>query len=1416
MEVVGGVSSVIAIVDLTAKVAKICAQYINGVKHAPEEIKTFKEKIEHLGGLLEDLDKLLKGPDSNRFISSKKLCDTLKDCRYELENLELRIEIPGTPTAITAIAQPSNSSTQSSHMGLGTRIRKRIEKAVKIKDKITPELVQILRWPMTKPEVETILSRINGIQDVLNTAMLVDQSTIMLEIIRKINLNLPVADGAHYGWYDGKDEYEPLCLPNTREDILTKIKDWAISSTSKHMFWLSGPAGSGKSTVARTVAHNFQHENKKGGDWSRLPDAPFLGGSFFFRRGEKHRSNCSRFFTSLAVNLAQLHHDQHLPGISTSISQTIDKESDISREILTNQFEGLILQSLLSIKPLKRVLLVIDALDECENENEVNVIIRLLWQLKDIPNQPVRVLFTGRPENFVDRGFENRDVDGFYRKEYLHEIPEGNIHNDIYIYVQNEFNKIKEGHRRAGTLPADWPDDADVRKLVQMAVPLFIVAATICKFLGDEDLDPKAQLVRIMNRKPLLLVRSKRSLRETYNQILAGRLDDKTDEGKTEFLAEFRDIVGTIVLLETPLSCPSLSPLIEKPMDDIHFRLQGFHSVIHVPKEISAPVRIFHLTFREFLFDIETKERDRSPFWLDEAQVHKNIAIWCINLMKKELKEKNICQLKSLGTLKKDIPYDIIQTYLPPELRYAVGYWVHHLVKSGERLKNNDDAHLFLQENILGWLEATCLLNISYDDIYKVIDLQSILSTEGSEQVADLLSDLRRFILFNHEVIATMPLQIYSSALLFSPKNSLIRQRFYQKHLDWVLMPPNVPDDWNGCIQTIEATETPECLIYSPNGRYIAGRTRQNIYIFDSTSGDVKCNCKISTAEDKGKFHGTSHLSLAFSSDSAHLAATSREGVFVLDIATGFMEQRIHTSEHFATQIIFSPNDEYLISGHDDGTLCIWCTTTWRLVKTLTEHKKFILTLSFSPDGSLLVSGGYESGTKLWDARTWDLLQVFGAGFTKSAKFSPEGERLVCCEDWSLEYCFTSEPNIKIYQVKSKRMEQVLTSNNHSSDEPYMIPEIAEFISKDLLVVMDESRIILWNLASMTFRQIDQEPDNDAFVGLAVSLDRRFLAYTGPRTGAKIWDLTILERSNYSSFDRIVGYQPDISWIDVSADCQLLAIGHEEFEEPVELWRLTTEGPVFFHNLDGQRGDCRSEYGKLSPSNKLLASRFSSKITIWDTMSTEVLLRYKHPQNLFLGKATFSPDGTFLAVFTVYHSSILILDMNAIPPKFATEIVSYVEKLTYGDFSTDGKVLILAGINKYRTPHESLVVELWNTKDWKLIKTTTIVSEYELLSVLEQGVEIDDYQMSISPRDISEGMLDEIGAEGWRKLLPAKLEYEYYGKDTRGWIRQDGENVLWIPHEFRPKFPEAVSIRRNMVAIGNFNHKIAMRLGRVR
>ena len=108
--------------------------------------------------------------------------------------------------------------------------------------------------------------------------------------MRENKIDLPYVEAAAFDSH--VDELDARCHPGTREDLLHRIREWAQDPQGKCIFWLNGMAGTGKSTISRTVAQSFAEDGQ-------------LGASFFFKRGEGERGNASRFFTTITLHLVR-------------------------------------------------------------------------------------------------------------------------------------------------------------------------------------------------------------------------------------------------------------------------------------------------------------------------------------------------------------------------------------------------------------------------------------------------------------------------------------------------------------------------------------------------------------------------------------------------------------------------------------------------------------------------------------------------------------------------------------------------------------------------------------------------------------------------------------------------------------------------------------------------------------------------------------------------------------------------------------------------------------------------------------------------------------------------------------------------------------------------------------------------------
>ncbi|EXK79482.1 hypothetical protein FOQG_15910 [Fusarium oxysporum f. sp. raphani 54005] len=633
--------------------------------------------------------------------------------------------------------------------------------------------------------------------------------------------NLPNAEGASFDSH--AEEHNPTCLPNTRVELLRDIGRWLDDKNSKTIFWLNGMAGTGKSTISRTVA---QMRHKRGD----------LGASFFFKRGETDRGNMSRFVPTVARHLAQ-----SIPQVGALIKNAIDVDPAIADKAVRVQFEKLIREPLSKVATISShrssVVIVIDALDECERDANIQLLLELFATLRFASPFCVRVLITSRPELAIRLGFIF--IKGAYQDIILQEIPHSIIEHDISAFFRHEFANIRSRFNEQTVeelkLPIHWPGEANFKKLTRAAVPLFIFAATICRFVNDSCLGSPDKLLQSVLHHTSNGHASK--LDVTYSPVLKQQVINRPRRERHDIIESFCLIVGTIITLASPLSVQALALLLDVHIDKVTTRLRMLHSVLEVPESLDSPVRLLHLSFRDYLVDSENKET--VEFWVDEKLTQRRLAKHCLRVMRGALR-KNICSLSFPGMHRSTVSVRQIGERISPEIQYACMNWVHHQTKVDLEPNDMDDMYDFLETHFLHWLEALSLIGRIAESIRFIDELQSIADPEKDAQVLSFLRDAKRFVLNYHWVIDLAPLQLYASALVFAPKQSIMRQTFERYLPRWISLLPNVDSYWNAVLQTLEGhTHWVRSVVFSNDGKLIAsGSQDRTVKIWDVATGE--------------------------------------------------------------------------------------------------------------------------------------------------------------------------------------------------------------------------------------------------------------------------------------------------------------------------------------------------------------------------------------------------------------------------------------------------------------------------------------------------------------------------------------------------------------------------------------------------
>ncbi|EED11823.1 WD repeat-containing protein, putative [Talaromyces stipitatus ATCC 10500] len=475
-----------------------------------------------------------------------------------------------------------------------------------------------------------------------------------------------------------------------------------------------------------------------------------------------------------------------------------------------------------------------------------------------------------RPELAVCLGFNQ---DNSYQDLVLHELPKPKIEHDIRVYLEDKLSKIRDERLFSN----DWPGNEAIKELVQMAVPLFIFAATTCRFI-KEGTHPKKHLQDFLKFQ---VTTSASQIGKVYLPILNQLMGDKEDDPE-ELLKEFRDIVGVIILLATPLSVKSLARLLNLPEQTINELLDLLHSVLNIPSDKDVPIRILHLSFQDYLLTTE------SLFHIDERKTYQKIALHYLHVINTSLKH-NICGLPSYRTQRDDIDRQAVNQNLSADLQYACQYWAYHLNHSEARIVESL-AFDFLKKHFLHWLEALSLMGVISEAVAMIDAVQSGDGKGIDVEISGFLYDAKQFILKNTYIAGIAPLQLYSSGLVFSPMQSIVRRIFsgsIPKHLHIL---PQVENLWSPGLQTLEG-------------------------------------------------HSDSVRSVAFSLDGQTLASGSDDKTVKLwNIKTGSELQTLRGHSSSVHSVGFSPDGQTLASGSSDDTIKLWNVKTGSELQTLRGH----------------------------------------------------------------------------------------------------------------------------------------------------------------------------------------------------------------------------------------------------------------------------------------------------------------------------------------------------------------------------------------------------------------------------------------------------------------------------------------------
>src|ERR1700731_1303971 len=184
-----------------------------------------------------------------------------------------------------------------------------------------------------------------------------------------------------------------------------------------------------------------------------------------------------------------------------------------------------------------------------------------------------------------------------------------------------------------------------------------------------------------------------------------------------------------------------------------------------------------------------------------------------------------------------------------------------------------------------------------------------------------MISDARRFVLENFDVIKDYCLETYHSALVWMPTQSVFRDRHAPRRSCLPIITLGLRNTFQDeCEKVIYCGASVDCLALSTDDRRIVSSHLSVIWIWDTVTGELE-----GTLEG----HSGPVTSIALSNNGSRIMSGSDDAmIWIWNAMTGELECMLKGHENMANCMAFSSNGSHVVSGPCDNTVRIWNAVT--------------------------------------------------------------------------------------------------------------------------------------------------------------------------------------------------------------------------------------------------------------------------------------------------------------------------------------------------------------------------------------------------------------------------------------------------------------------------------------------------------
>ncbi|CAE6459288.1 unnamed protein product [Rhizoctonia solani] len=981
---------------------------------------------------------------------------------------------------------------------------------------------------------------------------------------------------AAYDSTHGTEVNRRTCTKNTREAILRELNYWSDDTNGKRIYWMNGMAGTGKTTIACSLAQALEARGQ-------------LGGSFFCSRTSPECRDANRIVPTIAYQLAR-----YSTPFRAALFKILEGDPDIASRNITSQFDRLLKDPLTEAmgKHLGNAVVLIDALDECDSPSAVKLVLEVL--LKFTPGLPIKFFVTSRPDpRIYDRMSQNAHLQDIM---HLHEIEQSIVRADIERYLKAELSPLA-------------PQEAQILQLSNLAGNLFIYAATAVRYIQPDDVfvDSEDRLGNILSTQ-LKFSRKLADIDNLYSAILTAAL--KNEKLEFEEARRMQFVLWTTVCSREPVDIDTLTALVgmgEKKR--ILTALKPLRSVLHV-SETSGLVSTLHASFPDYIL---SKGR-ANGFFCDSEAHHHVLATRCFHIMNNL--RFNICNLASScipDSAVLDLDQRVAMNISTP-LFYACQYWGDHFVLALASENLNEELNRFLSHRLLFWMEVLNLKNCSKAGLSILSTTQKRVMTCNEYQgIRRNTADAHTFLT---RIIATPLLQstphIYLSALQFCSRSSSVFANYEEQAQGLMDVSGTAMRRRETAPLAIWQTEHGiNCFKLFPDGTHIAsGSSEGTVSVWDATNGILVAG--------PTEHRGHSVHAIGVSPNNKLIVAGYEDGtVSIWDARNGsLVSGPFHGHVDSVLAVTFTPDNTRIVSGSRDRTVCIWNAFTGILITgPLEGHTDSIHSVAVSPNGRYLVSGSADHSIRVWNSSDGTLLASPLEGHIGpvwSVRFSPDGARIVSGADDNtvLLWDVTDEQSISLQSVFEGHTEGVV-SVDFSPD------------SKQIVSGSYDCTIRIWDVTNGSLASGPFERPVIGFQSVGFSPYGTWF-FSGSSDGTVcLWDssgrtvVDVIPRGHTGSVES-VEFSPDGTRVVSSSEDQSICV-----------WDVS-EGTLAVGPFRGHTAGVISV--AFSPDGtRIVSSAYDRTICIWDSRDGKLIVGPCREHKDWVKCVKFSPNGAFVA-----------------------------------------------------------------------------------------------------------------------------------------------------------------------------------------